>query len=156
MEVLQDIVLEFAEGSVEELGGDGFGAEEQAVDFCLGKAGGLEVGLQEIINHVEVGAVVGLGKVHHVFDFDGAVHVVDFIQAEGFNGVIYIWIRNGVSVQNDVPGVCEVVRDCWKEFELRFVFLLGIGMNILAKVKNLVTFCTAIANLATWNKVVDV
>lgn len=109
MEVFQDVVLEFAEGAVEVLGGDGFGAEEHAVDFFLGKTCGLEVGLQEVVNHVEVGAVVGLGEVHHVFDFDGAVHIVDFIQAEGFDGVIYIRIRNGVSVQNDVPGVCGVV-----------------------------------------------
>lgn len=109
MEVFQDVVLEFAEGAVEELGGDGFGAEEHSVDFCLGKAGGLEVGQKAVVNHVEVGAVVGLGEVHHVFDFDGAVHIVDFIQAEGFDGVIYIRIRNGVSVQNDVPVVCGVV-----------------------------------------------
>lgn len=33
MKVFQDVVLEFAEGAVEELGGDGFGAEEHAVDF---------------------------------------------------------------------------------------------------------------------------
>ena len=79
MKVFQDVVLEFAEGAVEELGGDGFGAEEHAVDFFLGETGGLEVGLQEVINHVEVDAVVGLGKVHHVFNFEGAVHVVDFI-----------------------------------------------------------------------------
>lgn len=131
MEVLQDVVLEFAEGAVEELGGDGFGAEEHSVDFCLGKAGGLEVGQKAVVNHVEVGAVVGLGEVHHVFDFDGAVHIVDFIQAEGFDGVIYIRIRNGVSVQNDVPGVCGVVRDRRKEFEFWVVVLLGVRVDKL-------------------------
>ncbi len=109
MEVFQDVVLEFAEGAVEKLGWDGFGAKEHAVNVRLGETGGLEVGLQEVINHVEVGAVGGLGKVHHVFDFDGAVHVVDFIKAEGFDGVIYIRVGNGVSVQNDVPCVCRVV-----------------------------------------------
>lgn len=109
MKVFQDVVLEFAEGAVKVLGGNGFGAEEHSVDFCLGEAGGLEVGLQEVVNHVEVGAVVGLGEVHHVFDFEGTMHVVDFIKAEGFDGVIYIRVGNGVSVQNDVPCVCRVV-----------------------------------------------
>jgi len=37
MEVFQDVVLEFAQGAVEELGRGGFGAEEHAVDFCLGE-----------------------------------------------------------------------------------------------------------------------
>ena len=95
MEVFQDVVLEFAEGAVEKLGWDGFGAKEHAVNVRLGETGGLEVGLQEVINHVEVGAVVGLGEVHHVFDFEGTMHVVDFIKAEGFDGVIYIRVGNG-------------------------------------------------------------
>lgn len=72
-------MLEFAEGAVEELGWDGFGAKKHAVNVRLGETGGLEVGLQEVVDYLEVGAIVGLSEVHHVFDFEGAVHVVDFI-----------------------------------------------------------------------------
>lgn len=109
MEVLEDVVLEFAQGAVEVLSGDGFGAEEHAVDICLGEAGGLEVGQQEVVEHVEVSAVVGLGEVHHVFDFEGAMAVVDFIEAECFDGVINVRIGGRVPVQNYVPGICGVV-----------------------------------------------
>ena len=79
MQILEDVVLEFAEWAVKKLGGDGFGAEEHAIDSLLGEAGACKVFAHEVVKGVKVGAVVGLGEVHQFLDFEGTVHVVDAV-----------------------------------------------------------------------------
>lgn len=105
---------------------------------------------------MEVGAVVGLGEVHQFFDFEGAVHVVDTVEAKGFDGVVYVFVSDGVAIQNDMPGVIGVIGDGREEFELRVVILLGIGMDIVAQMENVVAFRCAIADCAARDEVVYV
>ena len=42
-------MLEFAEGAIQEERGDGFGAEEHAVDVLLAKAGACEVFAHKVV-----------------------------------------------------------------------------------------------------------